>query len=297
MAEVVYRGGNHPVRVGASIVPYLVQSWQINDTRNPQKEYMLGQEAAIGTSMDAWRYRGQMTVHPVDTQVERALIAEGTATSPVTLVDLLEATALALYGPNESLGGAVVESLRYTANAPSGIYMASYSFRGSSRGAGASITAASAPSQINFLPKNIMVQFGTLGSNLLRVRRMEIALNIRTEEAFEFSNEDPWYLDRKEPACTVTLGWFMSRDDTSPGTLAYDYRPAPDEDDPDDLEIQLVPNGGDWDDAGNIKITLANIVSTDIRNSVNVNALGEDESSYTADDSTTGGFQIEVIAP
>lgn len=296
MTEVVRKGGNSPVRIGASVVVARAQSWQIQDSRNPQREYQLGTVPAIGSNMDAWRYRGTLSVHPIDTQVERALIAEATATNPVTLANLMGMTALSITGPDESLGGALFESVRYTANAPSGVFTANWTFRGTSRGAGATISAPATTGQINFLPKNIMVQFGSLASNLLRVRSIEISAQARNEEAFQFTSGSPWYVDTKEPAVSITIGWWKTRDGTSPGTFAYDLRPAPNEDDPDSLEIQLVPEGGDWDDAGNVQFLLTNVVATGVQNSVSVNSMAEDENTYTADDPTTGGITVQVLS-
>lgn len=295
MAEIVRVGGNHPVRIGASNVLYRVQSFDINKERTLQQQYQLGTDAAVGTLAEPWRYSAGMEVNLIDTQVERALIGETTATNPVTLLDLFGATGVTVYTPDESLVGGVVESVRYSASTPNGKLSSTWRLRGTSEGAGAVIADPSTSGEVAFLPKSIMVRFDSLGSNLLRVRGMEINLQVRTDDWFQFGSESPWYEFRAEPATRFTLRWYKTRDDTTPGTFNYDLRPMPSESAPDDVEIQIGSYGAAWDASGNIQYLLPGVVAAGFPRSARVNQEAGDEISYSAFDAATGGFTAQVL--
>lgn len=297
MAEIVRRGGNHPIRIGASGVVYRAQSWDMRNARTPNKRYQLGTIPAIGTQFDPWTYRATLEVTPIDTQVERLLTAKSGANDTVTLTDFLNATGLQIYTPDESLVGAVIESLRYQSSVPNNVFTATYNLRGTSEGAKAVITDPTTSGLLSYMPKHIEVRFDSFPTKLLRIKSMDINLALRSAEWFEFSNANPWYVDRTEPATTFTLTWYKSRDATTPETFDYDTRPKPDEGSPDGVEIQLIPAGGAWDAAGNLQFILTNVVTSDVGRNVRVNAEANDEISYTADSATTGGFSVKLLGP
>lgn len=299
MAEVVYTGGNYPVKVGGIVIDR-VQSVNINRTRTLSDEYQMGTEESLGQSEGPWSHSVEITVNPINTQLERALIAQVTTTAAVTLPDLMTATAVDVITPTRTSGDCVFQSVRYSASVPDTTFNATWQLKGLSLSAGASVAAPATTGVVSFKPKNIMVRVASLasmGTTLLRVKSMNINVAARNEDWFEFSNADAWYTDSMSPTVTFSLTFYGSRDSVSPGTTAYDKRPIPDASAPDDFEIQLAPSGAAWDASGNIQIQIANVIVSDDGTSGSTESPIDDTLTYSASDpGGTGGFSIAVLA-
>ena len=299
MAEVVYTGGNYPVKVGGVVINR-VQSVNINRTRTLSDEYQMGTEESLGQSEGPWTHTVEIAVNPIDTQMERAIVAEATATNPVNLLDLMSATAVDVITPTRTSGDCIFQSVRYSASVPDTTFNATWQLKGLSTSAGASVAAPTTTGVVSFKPKHIMVRVASLasmGTTLLRIKSININVAVRNEDWFEFANEDAWYTDTMSPTVTLSLTFYGSRDSVSPGTLAYDKRPTPDASAPDDFEIQLAPDGAVWDAAGNIKFEIANVIVSDDGTSGSTESSVDDTLTYSASDpGSTGGFQVTVIA-
>lgn len=299
MAEVVYTGGNYPVKVGGIVIDR-VQSVNIARSRTLTDEYQMGTEESLGQSVGTWGHTVEITMNPINTQMERALIAETTATDPVTLTALAAAAAVDVITPTRTSEDCIFQSVRYSASVPDTTFSATWQLKGLNTTTGAAVAAPATTGVVSFKPKNIYVRVASLssmGTTLLRVKSLNINVAVRNEDWFEFSNEDPWYVDSMAPTVTMSLTWHGSRDSVAPGTLAYDKRPVPEASAPDDFEIQLIPDGAAWDAAGNIKIEIANVIASDDGTGGSTDSSIDDTITYSASDpGGTGGFQISVIA-
>lgn len=299
MTEVVYTGGNYPVSVGGVVIAR-VQSVNINRTRTLTDEYQMGTEESIGQSEGPWSYMVEIALNTKDTQLERALVGEATATNPVNLLDLISASGVSVVTPTRTVGTCIFQSVRYSASVPDTTFNASWQLKGLSISGGGSVSAPATTGVIAFKPRHIMVRFASLssmGTNVLRVKTFNLTVQARNEDWYEFANSSPWFVDSLSPSVALTLGFYGSRDGASPGTNAYDIRPVPNSSSPDDVEIQLVPDGAAWDDAGNIKFEIPNIVVSDDGTSGSTQSSVDDSLTYSASDpGSTGGFQVTVLS-
>ena len=298
MAEVVYTGGNFPVKVGTAVI-MRAKSVSLSATSQLTDEYQLGTVPSLGHTEGPWTRTVEIVLNPIDTQMERAVTAIAAATDPVTLTALMAAAPVDVITPRRTIEDCVFTSVRYSASVPDTSFSATWQLTGLDKSAGGSVAAPSTAGLIAFKPKHIMVRFGTfsaMGANILRVKSMNISVTVQNNPWYEFTNEDPWYIDTLSPAVTLQLTWYGSQDGTAPGTLAYDYRPLPNASAPDDVEIQLVPDGAAWDSAGNIKIEIANIVASEDGITGSTENPVDDTITYSASDpGGTGGFNIVKI--
>lgn len=302
MAEIVLTGEKYPVRIGGSVTARRVQSFSVDRNRTAEEDYELGTIGTIGVGVGPWMYTGRMSANVIDTSIERLFVGAATATTAVTVATMMAASGVAIEGKDDGVAGAVLQSVNYTISIPNGKVTGEYAFKGTGANAGVlGITAPVAGGQSSYRSPKVFAKFGTMpgaSTHLLRVKSITINAQWRTNEDYELSNIDPFFIEQTQPQVTATIEWHNIVLNPADPTDVKQYRPMPESGSGDDLKVQIIPTGliSDWDDAGNVQFTCFNMVVDANRKNQQIGQTGSRTISYRSEgDATTGGFSVQVL--
>ncbi|MGB2747618.1 MAG: hypothetical protein WBC34_05410 [Thiofilum sp.] len=303
--EVVLTGEQYPVRIGGSggFLARRVQSFSTDQNRTAEEDFEMGTIGMIGVGVGPWMYTGRMATNLIDTSIERAFIAEATATNDVTLKELMAAAGISVEGKDDGVGGCVIQSINYNVSVPNGKVTAEYSFKGTSKLAGVlALTSPVSGGISSYRSPKAFVALGTVpGSHVFmqRVKSVAINLQFRAAEEFELSSSDPFSISQTGPQVTATIEYHNTVLSPADPADARGYRPVPEPSSGDDLIVQIIPSGliAGWGATGAIVLTVYNLVTESNRKSQALNQTGSRTIAYRSEgDATTGGFKIQVTA-
>lgn len=303
--EIVLTGELYPVRLGGSggALARRVQSFSVDKTRTTEEDFEMGTEGVIGVGVGPWMYTGRMSANLIDTAIERAFIAETTATNDVTLKEMMNAAGIDIEGKDDGIGGAVIQSVTYNVSVPNGKVTAEYSFKGTSLKAGVlALTSPAAGGVGSYRSPKAFVAIGTVpGSNIYmkRVKSVSINLQFRAAEDYELSATDPFFIDQTTPSITVTLEYHNTVLSPADPTDPKGYRPEPEPSSGDDLTVWIIPSGliADRAATGALVLTVYNLATESNRKNQQINQTGSRTIAYRSEgDATTGGFKIQLLA-
>lgn len=303
--EVVLTGEQYPVRIGGAggFLARRVQSFSTDHNRSTEEDFEMGTIGTIGIGVGPWMYTGRMSTNLIDTAIERAFIAEATATNDVTLKDMMAASGISIEGKDDGIGGCVLQSITYTVSVPNGKVTAEYSFKGTSKLSGVlSLTTPVAGGVSAYRSPKVFVGIGTVpGSNIYmkRVKTVTINVQFRAAEEFELSASDPFSISQTGPQVTTTVEYHNTVLSPADPTDPRGYRPLPEPSSGDDMTVWIIPNGliGSNSSTGTLVLTVYNLVTESNRKSQALNQTGSRTIAYRSEgDATTGGFKIQLLA-
>lgn len=298
MAETIYKGSNSPVKIASTVIPR-VQEFSIDTDRQTEAEYELGNLSPAGTSSGSWSYTARMSLNPIGTLPERAMIGQSaTANYVVKLADLMTATPLAITTVGAGVTGAVLTGISYNVSVPNGKWSSTMDFKATGISGITTVTAPAVSGVGAYRAKHIFARFETLAADLLRIKSLTLNAGFSAEDLYQLSSGDPFATDNTQPNVTAEIEWYWVTESVNPGTNAVDLRPILEDASGTDLEIQVVPTGlgTDWDDVGNIRIMLNNLTTNRRGMSVATGSQGTHRLSYiSGGDATTYGWSVDVI--